>query len=319
MPELAPSVIPPPMVIYNNKEWFKLLTNFYRSYVMQRLVRFALWAGFLTTLLCVLILEVLRVDIRFHSGTFSLLGIVLSILLVFRTNTAYDRWWEGRKQWGSLVNTSRNIALSVHGLLPRADIENRGFFARHVSNFAIALKEHLRGGVKLDELQDLTETERQVYAARQHLPNYLIGLLYERTQELYRRDAISGYDLISLKTHIGSLADILGACERIKKTPIPFSYSIYIKTLILAYAVLLPFGLIEEFGYFTIPVVMLIFFAFLGLELLAQEIEDPFGLDCNDLPTGSISQTIHNNVYEVVCLFGEVQQEPQQKEFQKVF
>jgi putative membrane protein len=307
------------MVIYNNKEWFKLLINFYRSYVMQRLVRFALWAGLLTSALCIVILEVLRVNIRFHSGTFSLLGIVLSILLVFRTNTAYDRWWEGRRQWGSLVNTSRNIALSVHGLLPRNDLPNRSFYAKHISNFAIALKEHLRGGVKLDELHDLTETELQVFAVRQHLPNYLIGMLYERTQELYRSDLISGYDLIALKTHIGSLADILGACERIKKTPIPFSYSIYIKTLILAYAVLLPFGLIEEFGYFTIPIVMLIFFAFLGLELLAQEIEDPFGLDCNDLPTGNIAQTIKNNVYEVVCLFAQVQQEAQQQEFQKVF
>jgi len=307
------------MVIYNNKEWFNAITNFYRSYVMQRLVRFTLWAGVLTAGLCVVFLEVLRVNVRFHSGTFSLLGIVLSILLVFRTNTAYDRWWEGRRQWGGLVNTSRNIALSVHGLLPRTDLVNRGFYAKHVANFAICLKEHLRGGVKLDELVDLTETERGVYAGRQHLPNFLIGLLYERTQELYRAEAMSGYDLIALKTHIGALADILGACERIKKTPIPFSYSIYIKTLVLAYALLLPFGLIEEFGYFTIPVVMLLFFAFLGLEMLAEEIEDPFGLDCNDLPTGNIAQTIKNNVYEVVCLFAGVQQESQPQEFQKVF
>jgi putative membrane protein len=283
------------MVIYNNKEWFKAITNFYRSYVMQRLVRFTVWAGVLTAALCVLILEVLRVEIRFHSGTFSLLGIVLSILLVFRTNTAYDRWWEGRRQWGGLVNTSRNIALSVHGLLPRTDLVNRGFYAKHVANFAICLKEHLRAGVKLDELVDLTETERGVYAERQHLPNFLIGQLYERTQELYRAEAMSGYDLTVLKTHIGALADILG------------------------YALLLPFGLIQEFGYFTIPVVMLLFFAFLGIEMLAQEIEDPFGLDCNDLPTGNIAQTIKNNVYEVVCLFANVQQEPQPQEFQKVF
>ncbi len=307
------------MVIYNNKEWFNALINFYRSYVMQRLVQFTVWAGVITALLCVAILEVWRVDIRFHSGTFSLLGIVLSILLVFRTNTAYDRWWEGRRQWGSLVNTSRNIALSVHGLLPVTDLDNRGFYAKHVANFALALKEHLRSGVKLDELVDLTDDERELYAQRQHLPNFLIGLLYQRTQELYRAEAMTGFDLTVLKTHIGALADILGACERIKKTPIPFSYSIYIKTLVLAYALLLPFGLIEEFGYFTIPVVMLIVFAFLGIELLAQEIEDPFGLDCNDLPTGNIAQTIKNNVYEVVCLFSKVQQEPQPQVFQKVF
>jgi putative membrane protein len=111
----------------------------------------------------------------------------------------------------------------------------------------------------------------------------------------------------------------LGACERIKKTPIPFSYNIYLKTLILAYSALLPIGLIEEFGYFTIPVVMLIFFAFLGLEMLAQEIEEPFGLDCNDLPTGTIAQTIRNNVFEIVCLFAEVHEEPRRHDFEKVF
>ncbi len=307
------------MVIYNNKEWLNALLNFYRSHVMQRLVRFTLWMGTVTAIMCVLVIEVWHTTIRFHSGTFSLLGIVLSILLVFRTNTAYDRWWEGRRQWGSLVNTSRNIALSVHSLMARNDLPNRNFFARAVANFAVALKEHLRNGVKLDELHDLTETERQVYGSRRHLPNYLIGLLYERTQELYRQEVISGFDMVTLKTHIGSLADILGACERIKKTPIPFSYSIYIKILVLAYSALLPVGLIGEFGYFTIPVVMLIFFAFLGLEMLAQEIEDPFGLDCNDLPTGTIAQTIHSNVFEIVCLFAEVQEERRQQEFEKVF
>jgi putative membrane protein len=307
------------MVIYNNKEWLNALLNFYRSYVMQRLVRFTVWMGAVTAIICVLIIEVWNTTIRFHSGTFSLLGIVLSILLVFRTNSAYDRWWEGRRQWGSLVNTSRNIALSVHSLMTRNDLPNRNFFARTVANFAVALKEHLRKGVKLDELYDLSETERQVYGSRQHLPNYLIGLLYERTQELYRQEAISGYDLIALKAHISSLADILGACERIKKTPIPFSYSIYIKILILSYSALLPIGLIGEFGYFTIPVVMLIFFAFLGLEMLAQEIEDPFGLDCNDLPTGTIAKTIHNNVFEIVCLFVEVEEERRQQDFEKVF
>ncbi len=88
------------MVIYNNKEWLNALLNFYRSHVMQRLVRFTLWMG-TTAIMCVLVIEVWNTTIRFHSGTFSLLGIVLSILLVFRTNTAYDRWWEGRRQWGA--------------------------------------------------------------------------------------------------------------------------------------------------------------------------------------------------------------------------
>ncbi len=307
------------MVIYNNKEWFNALVNFYRSYIMRVLLRYVLVMGAVTTIICVLVLDVFKTGIRFHAGTFSLLGIVLSILLVFRTNTAYDRWWEGRKLWGGLVNTSRNLALSYHSLLSRTDTENRGFFAKHLANFALALKEHLRGGVRLEELNHLTEAEKQLYGQRQHIPNYIVSQLYERTQELYRNELISGYDLLQLKTHIGTIVDILGACERIKKTPIPFSYSIYIKTFILAYAIMLPFGLVEEFGYYTIPVVMLIFFAFVGVELLAEEIEDPFELDCNDLPTGTIATTIKNNVSEILCLFREVEKEEKPELYEKIF
>ncbi len=307
------------MVIYNNKEWFNSLINFYRSYIIRVLLRYVLIMGLITTIICVLILDVFKTGIRFHSGTFSLLGIVLSILLVFRTNTAYDRWWEGRKQWGSLVNTSRNIALSLHTLLERTDTQNRDFFSKHLANFAIALKEHLRTGVKLEELHHLTDPEKQTYGRRQHIPNFILSQLYEGVQELYRAGVISGYDLMQLKTHVGTLTDILGACERIKKTPIPFSYNIYIKTFILAYAIMLPFGLIEEFGYYTIPVVMLIFFAFVGVELLAEEIEDPFELDCNDLPTGTIATTIGNNVAEILCLFSEAEKEEKRELFEKIF
>jgi putative membrane protein len=247
------------------------------------------------------------------------LGIVLSILLVFRTNTAYDRWWEGRRQWGNLVNTSRNLSLMIHSLLTSEDQENRAFFARHIANFAIALKEHLRSGTKMDELLEVDAQEIAIYQSRQHIPLFIIGKLYEKAQQLFEQKQISGYDLMSLKNQIQNLADILGACERIKKTPIPFSYSIYIKTFIIAYAFTLPFGLVEEFGYFTIPVVMLIFYAFLGVELLAEEIEDPFGLDCNDLPTGTIANTITNNVCEVLRLYTKVQQEQTQEMYEKIF
>ena len=94
--------------------------------------------------------------------------------------------------------------------------------------------------------------------------------------------------------------DILGACERIKKTPIPFSYAVFLKIFITAYGVLLPFALVTTLGLITIPLVMFIFFALLGVELLGEEIEDPFGLDCNDLPTGDIAHTIKGNVFEIL-------------------
>ncbi|MDO1446796.1 bestrophin family ion channel [Rhodocytophaga aerolata] len=307
------------MVIYDNKEWIETIVNFYRSYIIRQIFRSTLLVGLITAVLSFIVMEVLQLQIKFHSNVFSLLGIVLSILLVFRTNTAYDRWWEGRKLWGGLVNNSRNMALMVHSLLEGQATEDRNFYAKHIANFAIAMKEHLRKGVKLEELHHLDPVEQKIYQSRQHIPNHIISQLYERTQQLQKNGTISGYDAIPLKTHLQAFTDILGACERIKKTPIPFSYSIYIKTFIMLYTVILPFGLLEEFGYYTILLVMFIFYAFIGVELMAEEIEDPFGLDCNDLPTGNIATTIKNNTYEILCLYAEVEKEDEKELYEKVF
>jgi len=115
------------------------------------------------------------------------------------------------------------------------------------------------------------------------------------------------------------LLDILGACERIKKTPIPFSYAVYLKVFISAYAGLLPFALVTQYGLGAIPLTMLIFFALMGIELMGEEIEDPFGLDCNDLPTGDIAHTIQQNVFEILEGRSSKGKEGEKELYQKVF
>lgn len=307
------------MIRYNSKEWFINLVNFYRSYVLQTLFRYVLFSGVITAILCFLIIEVIQPEIKLSSGFFPWLGIVLSILLVFRTNTAYDRWWEGRKQWGALVNNTRTLAILLQSMIPGNNTQDRGFFAKHISNFCIALKEHLRMGVKLDELLYLTAEEKQFYQSRTHIPNVIALQIFNRAELMYRSDIFSEADMINLRPHVSALLDIMGACERIKKTPIPFSYNVYIKVFILAYCFILPFGLIDEFQYYTIPLVMFVFFAMAGVEFIGEEIEDPFGLDCNDLPTGTIAATIKNNVYEILCIFSEVEQNEQEIPFEKIF
>lgn len=307
------------MIRYNSKEWFKNLINFYKSYVLQTLFRYVVFTGIITAILCFLIIEVIQPAIHLSSGFFSLLGIVLSILLVFRTNTAYDRWWEGRKQWGALVNNTRTLAILLQSMIPDDNKQDRDFFAKHISNFCIALKEHLRMGVKLDELVHLTEEEKHFYKKRVHIPNIISLQIFNRAEVMYRSGVFSEADMINLRPHVAALLDIMGACERIKKTPIPFSYNVYIKVFILAYCLILPFGLIDEFHYYTIPLVMFVFFAMAGVELIGEEIEDPFGLDCNDLPTGTIAATIKNNVYEILCLFSEVEKSKVEAPFEKTF
>jgi putative membrane protein len=241
-----------------------------------------------------------KATMKMDATVFSFLGIVLSILLVFKTNNSYDRWWEGRNQWGRLVNDCRNLAVVIQTSFPKENKESRHLIAKHISNFCIGLKEHLRSGVKIDELIYLTEQDKEIYATKAHIPNHISVQIHEVVYDVYRQKGITGEDHLNIKVHTQALLEILGACERIKKTPIPFSYAVFIKIFIAVYALLLPLAMVASFGWWTIPVVMLIFFAFIGIEMLAEEIEEPFGLDCNDLPTGTIAHTIKENVFEIL-------------------
>jgi putative membrane protein len=287
------------MIIYEpNKNWFRDIRNLTTSWTLQKVMRGVLLVGLLTTVVC-FGLHYFQIEPKLHSGIFSLLGIVLSILLVFRTNTAYDRWWEGRKQWGELVNQTRNLAIQLQTVLPAEDQSSRTYLARHISNFCIALRDHLRQGVKMEELHLNADEQRELKNVT-HQPNHLSLWIFQRIHTIYKAGALTEADLINLKPQHQALVDVLGACERIKKTPIPFSYSVYIKVFISLYGIMLPFGLFLDFGFYAIPLTMFIFFAMLGLELMAQEIEEPFGLDCNDLPTGDIAQTIARNVTEIL-------------------
>jgi putative membrane protein len=253
-------------------------------------------------MIVVCLVELLALDdyLTMDATVFSLLGVILSIFLVFRTNSAYDRWWEARKQWGALVNNSRNLAIYVDSMWPESDKDIRRFMAKHISNFSLALAEHLRNGTQLNKLVYMHEDEVAYYESKNHIPNFIALRIFQRIASGHRKGDINEGDYINIKAQHQSLLDILGACERIKKTPIPFSYAVYLKILITAYALVMPIGLVEVFGWLTIPIVMLIFFALLGVELMGEEIEDPFGLDCNDLPTGDIAHTIKRNVFEIL-------------------
>jgi putative membrane protein len=288
------------MIYYEpNKNWFRDIRNLTTSWTIQKIFRGVLIIGAVAAVICT-VFFFLDLQPKLNWGVFSLLGIVLSILLVFRTNTAYDRWWEGRNQWGALVNHTRSFAMTLHAALPQEDKENREFFAKHISNFCIALGSHLRDGAKIESLIRLTEGEKKQLEKSQHIPNQIALFIYMRMQQIYRRGELSDADMINLKPHHQAMIDILGACERIKRTPIPFSYAVYIKVYITLYGVMLPLGLYPEFKFYTIPLTMFIFFAMIGVELMAQEIEEPFGLDCNDLPTGDIANTIRKNVHEIL-------------------
>ncbi len=289
------------MVTYNPKMWLSLIFHAYSKQVMKTLMPALISIGLFSAVIC-FGADYLNLDSEdFPSSTVvhSLLGIVLGLFLVFRTNSAYDRWWEGRKLWGGLVNSARNFALKLNAVLP-LESHDRKWFTQMISNFVIAVKEQLRSGVDISDLEIEDESVARELQNKNHKANFIASLMYNKVEALSKSNVITGYHLMNFDKELKDFIDLMGACERVRKTPIPYSYTMYIKKFIFIYIVTLPFGFLETFGYYTIPTVLLVSFILLSVELIAEEIEDPFGKDVNDLPTDELSLTIKANVREIL-------------------
>jgi putative membrane protein len=292
------------MIQYNPKDWLNFIFRFHKSDTFRKLFPMIL-------LICVYSGIVAFFEINYWKWNennkvknivvmHSLLGFVISLLLVFRTNTAYERWWEGRKLWGALVNNSRNLALKVNALLPKSDMQNRNFFKTVIPQYAVALKNHLRSESTRLALDEAAHPELNELDHDKHLPNQLAALLFKKANDLFEAGKIKGEQLIIINSELQSFAEICGACERIKNTPIPISYSAFIKKFIFFYVMTLPWGYVFSLGYLVIPVVGFIFYVLASLELVAEEIEDPFGTDSNDLPMDKICDNIQKHISELL-------------------
>lgn len=292
------------MVTYNPKQWFSLVFHSYSRRVMRTLMPALLFMGVYSAVVCYVFLDYLelhKMGIQPTGAMHSLLGIVLGLFLVFRTNTAYDRWWEGRRLWGGMVNSTRNFSMKLNAYISRENHEERDWFFKMLSNFIFAAKESLRGGVQFAELDPPPdETLLNDLRKYKHKPNRIAALLYQRVNDLYMQKIFTGDQLINLDKELKDFNDLLGACERIKHTPIPYSYMMYVKKFIFIYIITLPFGFVVISGYVTILIVMLISFVLLSVELIAEEIEDPFGRDVNDLPLDSLASKIRDNMREIL-------------------
>lgn len=294
------------MINYNTKEWFTFIFRFHKADTFRKLFPLILAICVYSWLIAYLEMDFFKLGdsnrIKNLPVMHSLLGFAISMLLVFRTNTAYDRWWEGRKLWGSLVNNSRNLAIKLTVMLPETDQEQRTFFRKIIPAFAYALHHHLRSETTRVALFD-EDKHHPLFKnidKEKHIPNQVAMMMFKHIQQLYKEGKLNGDQLIILNAELQSFTDICGACERIKNTPIPYSYSVFIKKFIFIYVMTLPFGFVFSLGYIVVPVVAIIFYVLASLELIAEEIEDPFGNDDNDVPTHKIANNIHKHVTELI-------------------
>jgi ion channel-forming bestrophin family protein len=287
------------MIQYNPKDWIIFIVRFHESDTFRKLMPMMILIGLYATGIAYLELEYWQLSDKSHIKNIPLMhstvGFVLSLLLAYRTNTAYERWWEGRKLWGALVNNSRNLAVKLSAYL--TDEQDRYFFKKVIPVYASVLSRHLSNeevGKVLFEGLDLEIDHHK------HKPNQVAKELFQRVNDLYTAGKISGHQFYIINDELKSFTDICGACERIKNTPIPYSYSAFIKKFIFFYVMTLPFGYVFSLGYLVIPVVVFIFYVLASLELIAEEIEDPFGSDSNDLPTSKMAANINKHVEELL-------------------
>jgi putative membrane protein len=214
-----------------------------------------------------------------RTGEAALAGIIFGWLLSFRTQAAYARWWDGRGLWGQLVNDSRNLALKAAVYI--SDPVEREKLAAAVVRFAEALRDHLRLPKK---------------SPGPHLPMAIAREVIAMIRGWQESGRIDGFAFLALDQHAQQLMNICGACEKIRATPLAASYRSLLRKGIMAYMILLPWLLNDDIGWYTIPVVILVAYAVVGLELIATDIEDPFGTDGDDLPLDDIVETIRNGV-----------------------
>ncbi len=232
-------------------------------------------------------------------------NLVLGLLLVFRTNTAYDRYWEGRKAWGTFTISIRNLAREIKVGIKETDQSDREVkknILLMLTAFAIVTKQHLRDENDPHELEPLLSPQAidQLHQSS-HRPLTIITWLSEYLHHQYQRQNLSEpVQLLSLTNLLNDLVAGLTTCERIRNTLVPPAYIIYLKRLLLIYCFCLPFFLVSSLHWSTPLVVAIINFVLLGVEEISTEIEDPFGHDPNDLPIDLICNTIQNNVQSMM-------------------
>jgi len=283
--------------------WFHVALRWKGSVVPEVLPR-SLLCGLFGVVVYILHLLNIKVSLPILGSIIP--NIVLGLLLVFRTNTAYERFWEGRKAWGSLVNTVRNLSRQILVAILENHPQDRLAKVAAVKllpAYAIALKLHLRSEPINAELEaNLSSEQFNRLKTMNHPPLEIAFWISSYLQEQAQQDKLDRYQLSDMIHLLHQMVDVTGICERILRTPIPLAYSIHLKQLLMIYSLSLPFQMVDQLEWMTGPIVALISFTLLGIEEIGIQIEDPFGHDANDLPLDNICNSMMRNIEDLLLV-----------------
>jgi putative membrane protein len=284
------------MIPNNSKGLYDFLFKFEKSDSLRKLLPSMVFIGLYSALIAYIEVEYFKMspdsEVKNLSIMHSSLGMVISLLLAFRFNSAYDRWWEGRKLWGGVVNNCRNLSLKLSAILN--DENELAFFGKVIAIFPFVLDKHLKDE-DCKELFASIDLKTDDYS-----PNQISKLLLKKANDLYLNKKIVGEHLLIIVKEIESLTDNTGACERLKNSSIPYSYSVFMKRFIFIFVMTLPYGYALQLGYYIVPVVVFIFYIFASLKMISEEIENPFGNVESSLQTAQIAKNIQQNVKNLI-------------------
>lgn len=287
------------MIIRKKENWFRILFVWHGSVLPQVLPRLIL----LTVLSIAVVYfhgTLLSYKVPLNPAPFTLFGFVLALFLGFRNSASYDRFWEGRKLWGSLLNVSRSLTRQVLTLNRNIDRESIKEFINLLSAFVYALNHQLRNTDSSDDLKDkVSIADYQLIINSKYKPALILNLIGDWVGKQKLKGNFDSIQQASIDQNLNTLSDVLGGCERIVSTPIPYSYQVLLHRTIYIYCFLLPFGLVDSLSWFTPFIVAFIAYTFVAFEAIADEIEEPFGQEANDLALNSMSAMIEESIKEL--------------------
>lgn len=281
------------MIVRPKPNIFTLLFTI-RGSIVPRIIPAILILAAFSTLVVLLHSKDLVVLPQFSLAPFTLLGIALSLFLGFRNNAAYERWWEARKQWGDMVNEIRSLARSSETLLDlQAEHSAAGELRRQLLSWTAAHCHALRAALRdedcrEDMLQWIDEANVDHALSHTNPADYCLRRAGRIVGTLYRQGDIDSIGLRILDEHLSRLSSVQASCERISTTPLPFAFTLLTHRTAYLYCYTLPFALVAPLGLYSILFTIFVAYTFLGLDVLSQELEGPFGREANDLPLDAL-------------------------------
>lgn len=266
---------------------------------MRRILPQLLFAFALSCAVMLLHGQIFQWKVTLNPAPFSLMGVALAIFLGFRINASYDRYWEARKLWGRLLTDARNLTRQAM-TLPRPGTEVRPFVLGQIA-FTRALRNQLRGRPRTEGLDGLLPAELVARLGEARFgPNLILLWLGQWLRDCRERGDIEPILAQRMEGPLEGLGEVLGGCERIAGTPLPFTYSVILHRTVYLYCLMLPFGLVDAIGLMMPPVVVFVAYTFFALESLSDEIEEPFGLMPNDLALDAMTAGIEASLREML-------------------